>query len=150
MTHGHSLSIAALAFVCIFGSALFAMRLGAALPEHHLNNDSKDVVKLGIGLVGTIAALALSLLISSAKSTFDRTSDELVQRAANAVTLDRVLADSGPETGEVRDLMKRSYTPSASFWQRCCGRSGLDADGSLRRRKGDRACDHGSDRRPGR
>ena len=34
---------------------------------------------------------------------------ELVQNAARAISLDRALADYGPETSEARDLLKRSY-----------------------------------------
>jgi hypothetical protein len=66
-------------------------------------------VKLGTALIATMAALVLSLLISSAKSSFDREDDELVQNAARAISLDRALADYGPETKEVRDLLKRSF-----------------------------------------
>ena len=50
-----SLAIAALAFVCVFGSVLVGMFLRANLPEHHLKQDSKDVVKLAMGLVATMA-----------------------------------------------------------------------------------------------
>ena len=104
-----SLGIALIVFACVFGSAMLGLFIGNALPEHHLNQDSKDVVKLGTALVATMAALVLSLLISSAKSSFDREDAELVQNAARAVSLDRALADYGPETREVRDLLKRSY-----------------------------------------
>ena len=101
--------IASLVFASVFGSAMLGLFVGNALPEHHLSADSKDVVKLGTALVATLAALVLSLLISSAKSSFDRVDAELVQNAARAISLDRALADYGPETRETRDLLKRSY-----------------------------------------
>ena len=104
-----SLGIAAIVFVCVFGAAMFGLFVGNALPEHHLSPDSKDVVKLGTALIATMAALVLSLLISSAKSSFDRISSDLLENAARVVSLDRALADYGPETKEVRDLLKRSY-----------------------------------------
>jgi len=53
------LTIAAIIFACIFGAALLAMRLRPALPEHHLSADTKDTVKLAMGLVATMAALVL-------------------------------------------------------------------------------------------
>jgi hypothetical protein len=91
-------------FACVFGSAMLGLFAGNVLPEHHLSQDSKDVVKLGTALIATMAALVLSLLISSAKNTFDKMSDELLQNAARVVSLDRDLADYGPETREIRDL----------------------------------------------
>ncbi len=89
--------------------------LHAVLPQHHLDDDSRDIVKLGTGLVATIAALVLSLLISSAKSSFDRMNDELVQSAAKLILLDRILAAYGPESRDVRDLMKRNYTAAVDL-----------------------------------
>ena len=103
------LGIALIVFACVFGAAMLGLFMSNALPEHHLSQDTKDVVKLGTGLIATMAALVLSLLISSAKSSFDRMDGELVQNAARAISLDRALADYGPETSEARDLLKRSY-----------------------------------------
>jgi len=110
-----AMAIAWIVFGCVFGTAMLGLFIGEALPEHHLSQESKDVVKLGTALIATIAALVLSLLISSAKSSFDKVNDELVQTAAKVVLLDRVLADYGPETKEVRDLMKRSYTTAVEL-----------------------------------
>jgi hypothetical protein len=45
--------IGGIAFACVFGGALLGMLLRQALPAHHLSTDSKDVMKLGMGLVGT-------------------------------------------------------------------------------------------------
>ncbi len=101
--------IAALTFACVLGSAMLGLFIRSALPEHHLSTESRDVVKLGTGLIATMAALVLSLLISSAKGSFDKMDDELVQNAARVVSLDRVLADYGPETKAIRDLLKRKY-----------------------------------------
>jgi hypothetical protein len=103
------LEIGSIVFACVFGSAMLGLFIGNALPEHHLSQDSKDVVKLGTALIATLAALVLGLLISSAKNSFDTEDGELVQNAARVISLDRDLADYGPETREVRDLLKRSY-----------------------------------------
>ncbi len=84
--------------------------LHAVLPEHHLDDDSRDIVKLGTGLVATISALVLSLLISSAKTSFDKMNDELVQSGARLIQLDRTLAAYGPETRDIRNLLKQHYT----------------------------------------
>lgn len=104
-----SLAIALIVFACVFGAAMLGLLIGAVLPEHHLSQDTKDVVKLGTALIATMAALVLSLLISSAKNSFDKMDGELLQNAARAISLDRALADYGPETREIRDLLKRAY-----------------------------------------
>ena len=104
-----SLEIACIAFACVFGAAMLGMFMRGLLPEAHVSQESKDVVKLGTGLVATMAALVLSLLVSSAKSSFDRMNDGFVENAAKAIVLDRTLADYGPETKELRDQMKRAY-----------------------------------------
>ena len=95
-------------FACVFGGALLGMLIRNRLPDDHLSGDSRDVVKLGIGLIGTMAALALSLLISSAKGSYDIRSTDVAQLSANVTLLDRVLAHYGPEAREARDLLRRS------------------------------------------
>src|SRR5258708_16542851 len=95
-------------FAVVFGSAMLAMALRAAVPEHHLTSDSKDVVKLGIAVVATMSALVISLLLASAKGSYDARSREFTQMSANVILLDRFLAHYRPETKEVRDLLRRS------------------------------------------
>jgi hypothetical protein len=103
-----SLDIAGIAFVCIFGGALLGMFVRTALPENHLSQDSKDVVKLGMGLIATMAALVLGLLTGSAKSAFDTQDGELKQMAAHVLLLDRTLAHYGPDTKSIRDQIRRA------------------------------------------
>ena len=62
------IATALIVFACVSGGALFGVLLRHVLPKDHLNNDTKDVVKLGMGLLATMAALVLGLLIASAKS----------------------------------------------------------------------------------
>jgi hypothetical protein len=72
------------------------------LPDHHLSADSKDAVKLAMGLVATMTALLLGLLVSSAKGTYDTQRTEVIQMAAKVTFLGRVLAAYGPEAAEAR------------------------------------------------
>ncbi len=104
------IQVSTIIFLCIFCSALLGMWLRAVLPEHHLNADTKDLVKLGVGLIGTMAALVLGLLVASAKSSYDARSSELTQLAANTILLDRALAHYGPETREARGILKIATT----------------------------------------
>jgi len=101
-----ALAISAIVFACVFGGALLGMLFRAAVPQHHLSGESKDVVKLGMGLVATLAAMVLGLLIVSAKGSFDVQSRELTELAANVVLLDRLLAHYGSESGPARELLR--------------------------------------------
>jgi hypothetical protein len=100
------IELSAIIFCCIFGGALLGMWLANVLPERHLNAETKDLVKLGVGLIGTMAALLLGLLVASAKSAYDARSSELTQLAANTILIDRALAHYGPETREIRGVFK--------------------------------------------
>ena len=102
----NSITISTIAFACVFGGALVGMLLRAVLPQAHLSGESKDVVKLGMGLVGTLAALVLGLLIASAKGSFDAQSKELTELSAQVVLLDRFLAHYGSESAPSRDLLR--------------------------------------------
>jgi hypothetical protein len=107
-----SITISLIVFVCVFGGAVCGILIRRALPPNHLNGDSKDVVKMSMGLVATTAALVLGLLVSSAKSFYDAQSTELTQMCARVILLDRLLAHYGPETREVRDLLRGAVTGS--------------------------------------
>jgi len=101
-----SLSIALIVFVCAFGCALIGMAV--RLPEHHRDQDSRDVVKLVMGLVATIAALVLSLLVASASNSYNVQRSELQSLSANVILLDRLLVAYGPEAKDVRDRLRES------------------------------------------
>jgi hypothetical protein len=98
--------VSAIIFSCIFGGAILGMWLRGVLPEHHLSAETRDLMKLGVGLIGTMAALLLGLLVASTKSSYDARSSELTQMAANTILLDRMLAHYGPETGQIRGILK--------------------------------------------
>lgn len=104
----NSATTGALVFACLSGAVLLGMRVQAALPERHLNPETKDAVKVGMGLVATMAALVLGLLVASTKGAYDTQKSEVTQMAAKIVFLDRVLANYGSETAETRDLLRRS------------------------------------------
>jgi hypothetical protein len=101
-----SITVSLIVFACVFGGALVGILLHAVLPQQHLSSESKDIVKLGMGLVGTMAALVLGLLVASAKGSYDAQSAELTQMSTNIVLLDRLLAQYGPETKEARTLLR--------------------------------------------
>jgi hypothetical protein len=98
----NALLTTAVVAACLFGSLLLGIRLRRLLPEHHLSADSKDAVKLAMGLVATMTALLLGLLVSSAKGTYDAQRTDVMQMATKVTFLDRGLALYGPEAADAR------------------------------------------------
>ena len=102
---------------CIFGGALLGLLLQGLLPEVHLRDNSKDTVKVVAGMIATLAALVLGLLVSSAKSSFDATNTAMVQNGAKIILLDRVLAAYGPEAKDAREQLRRAVAAGIEmFW----------------------------------
>lgn len=101
-----SLAISMVSFLCVFGAALLGMLVSPKLPIPHQSSESKDVVRLAMGLVATTVAVALGLLVSSAKTFYDTQSNEVTQFAANYILLDQVLAFYGPETKDARSGLR--------------------------------------------
>ena len=100
--------IAGISAACVFGGALAGLGLQRFLPRHHLSKESEDVVKLGAGVIATITALVLGLLVSSAKGTFDQANSRIIQVGANVIMLDRLLAHYGSEAKGAREQLHRS------------------------------------------
>ena len=113
-----ALALSGLIFVLTLGGILLGTLLRRTLPEHHLSKDSQDVVRLGVGLIATIAALVLGLLIAAAKSSFDTQSTQVKQIIANMILLDNLLAQYGAEARSIREQMRTSIGPFADrLWQ---------------------------------
>jgi hypothetical protein len=102
-----SIAISVIVFACLFGGAEVGMFLRAVLPRDRLN-DSEDAVKLGMGLVATMSALVLGLLVTSARVFYETQNTQVTEMSATVIVLDRVLAAYGPETKEARDLVRDS------------------------------------------
>ena len=103
----NSTIVALVAFGCTLSAALVAIFIRGRLPEHHFEGDSKELVKLVLGLIATMTALVLSLLISSAHSAYDQQQAELQQLGVHLYQLDRLLAHFGPDAVKERDLLRR-------------------------------------------
>jgi len=103
-----SSAISLITFMVVFGGAMLGMVLPSILPQYHWDTDSKDVVRLGMALVATMAALVLGLLIASAKSSLDTQNTELTEMSSRIVLLDRALAFCGLEAKEARDGLRSS------------------------------------------
>ena len=107
-----SITIGLITVGSTFGGALIGVWLQNRLPRHHLDEASQEVVKLGAGMIATVTALVLGLLVSSAKGTFDTINDGIKQSSAKIILLDRILAQYGPDAQAIRDQIKRSLAAS--------------------------------------
>ncbi len=105
------IQFSAIAFACIVASAVGGALLRPRLPEHHLNGDSKDVIKLSIALVATMSALVLALLFASTRTSFEHTSGLVSRLTADIAELDRVLKHYGPEADPVRAALRTEIQP---------------------------------------
>ena len=118
-----AIAIALIVFACVGMGAVLGSLLRNRLPANHLSPDSLDAVKLGTGLVATMSALVLGLLISSAKGSYDAVTSEMTQMSARVIFLDRVLALYGSETRETRDLLRAAVVSSRDrLWPQEGGR----------------------------
>lgn len=89
----------------LLGAAV-AVQLRRVLSDHHFTEGAKDVVRLSASLMATLAALVLSLLISSASSAYDAQRRELREIVAKAILLDTLLAEYGTEARPARQALR--------------------------------------------
>ena len=86
-----------ISFASIVAGVALGMTLRARLPASRLSHDTKEVIRLGAGLLATLAAVVISLMIASAKSSYDTQDSHFRQLAAYLVETDQLLAQYGPE-----------------------------------------------------
>jgi hypothetical protein len=103
-------TVGVVVFACVFGAALAGIWLRTVLPKDHLGNETKDSVRLGMGLVATMSALVLGLLVASAKDSYDKEKSEVIGMAAKVGYLDRVLSTYGPEAAQARTALRGAAT----------------------------------------
>ncbi|MCY2975619.1 MAG: DUF4239 domain-containing protein [Planctomycetota bacterium] len=99
---------AAIVFAGVFAAAICAMRLKVALPEAHLSKESEETVKLAMGLIATLTALVLGLMIASAKGSYDANQSNVTMMASKIALLDRLLELYGPESVSARESLRQS------------------------------------------
>src|SRR5258708_9961068 len=101
--------ISLVVLVIVFCSASLCMLVGRILRQHLLTDETRSVVTGSMGVVGTLTALVLGLLIAGASSSYYTKNQEVVLIAADVIRLDRLLRRYGPEAEGLRDLLRR-YT----------------------------------------
>jgi hypothetical protein len=113
-----ALALSGIIFVLTLGGVFLGALLRRTLPKHHLSEEAQDTVRLGVGLIATIAALVLRLLIAAAKGSFDTQSTQIKQITADLILLDNILAQYGPEARTIREQMRGSVSAFADqLWR---------------------------------
>ena len=112
-----SLVIALIVVVVVMAGSLLGGHLRSRLPKHHLEGDTRDIVKAGLGLLATLAALVLGLIVASAKASFDTKTDEVQTTAVKLLHLDRSLRQLGSAGDAARqDLLQMVKARMARVW----------------------------------
>ena len=95
-------------FAFMLSGILLGSCLRVVLPDHHTQADSKDILVSSAGMMATLVALIIGLLVSSAKGSYDVTSSSITQGGAKIITLDYYLSRYGSEAKEVRELVRQA------------------------------------------
>ena len=105
--------IGLISFIAIFGGALVGVFAARALPEHHLSSETRTAVTVSVAIVGTLSALVLGLMISTASSSFSARSNEVTEISSYLIRMDRILQRYGPEAQNARAKL-RTYIAAKS------------------------------------
>src|SRR5271170_164623 len=101
-----SILISSMVFVIVFGGALAGMGLQRVLPENQLGDEAKDIIRLATGLLVTMTALVLGMLVSTANSSYQDRKNELAEMGSNFVLVDGLLASYGPDAQAIREELR--------------------------------------------
>lgn len=105
-----ALALSSSIFALVLGGIFLGSQLRKTLPEHHLSKESQDVVRLGVGLVATMAALVLGLLIASAKGSYETQISQVKKITADIILLDNLLSQYGSEALPLRKQMRSAMS----------------------------------------
>lgn len=100
--------IALIILVFMLSGMVLGSYLRMILPDYHTQTDSKDILMTSAGMMATLVALIVGLLVTSAKDTYDVTNSSITQGSAKVITLDYYLSHYGPEAKKVRELLHQA------------------------------------------
>jgi hypothetical protein len=102
----NSISVSLIVFASVFASGLAGFALRRAIPDNRLGSSEKEVARLVTGLMTTMAAIVLGMLVSSAKASYDARTNEVAEISSQVVSIDRMLSKYGTETAEMRGQLR--------------------------------------------
>ena len=94
--------IGLISLAAIFGGVLIGRFVARRLPGHHLTSETQSVVTVSVAVIGTLSALVLGLMITSANSSFSARADEVRELSLQLIRMDRNLRRYGPEAEDAR------------------------------------------------
>lgn len=94
--------IGLISFAAIFSGVLIGRFVARRLPGHHLTSETQSVVTVSVAVIGTLSALVLGLMITSASSSFSARADEVRELSLQLIRMDRNLRRYGPEAEDAR------------------------------------------------
>jgi hypothetical protein len=103
-----SLLIVFIIFVFMLSGIALGSYLRIALPDHYTKDDSKDILIVAAGTMGTLIALIIGLLVTSAKDTYDAANLRITQGGAKVITLDYYLSRYGTNAKRERELLRQA------------------------------------------
>jgi len=112
-------SLAVLVLAC--GSLYLGSWIASRLPEKHRVYEAQKAAQFGISMMATLAALVLGFMVTSARATFDRANDDIVDVSTSILLIDRSLSGYGPETAPIRQDLR-------AFIARATGRVSPDGE----------------------
>jgi hypothetical protein len=118
-----SLLTALLTLACLCAGTILGSLIRSRLPGDHLLDESRDVVKMASGMIATLVALVIGLMVSSAKSTYDQANGGVTQIGAKVILLNRLLERYGPETKPIRERMREGIAANVEHLWPTSGRS---------------------------
>lgn len=101
-----SVKITLISLVCLAVGVAIGIFSRSRVPEHHIANDSRDVIRLAVGLIATLVAMVLSLLISSSSNFYNSVDGEYREALASIRQLDDRLKSYGPEAEPARAMLR--------------------------------------------
>jgi Protein of unknown function (DUF4239) len=118
-----SLLPASLTLACLCAGTILGSFIRSRLPGDHLLDESRDVVKMASGMIATLVALVIGLMVSSAKTTYDQANGGVTQIGAKVILLNRLLERYGPETKPIRERMREGIAANIEYLWPADGRS---------------------------
>ena len=104
------LLMAALTWVLAFAAGIVGIWIGERLPEEHRTDQSRAAVARSMGMVGTLTAIALGLLISVANTSFRDKQEQVMSSASNIIRMDHLLRMYGPDADGARAFFREYAT----------------------------------------
>jgi len=99
--------IGLVSFAAIFGGVLIGRFAANRLPGHHLSSETQSAVTVSVAVIGTLSALVLGLMITTANSSFSARSDEVRELSLQLIRMDRNLRRYGPEAADARARLRQ-------------------------------------------